>query len=61
MKPGDLVKWTSTLNHDYFNNKVNMGIFLEHVETFDHWILAEVLDAQGKKSMVMLQKKANPL
>jgi len=61
MKPGDLVKWITTSNHDYFNNNFNLGIFLEHVETYDHWVLAEVLSSQGKKSMVMLQREINPL
>ena len=61
MKPGDLVKWTTTLNHDYFNGNFNLGIFLGRVETYDRWVLAEVLDSQGKKSTVTLQKEINPL
>lgn len=61
LKSGDLVKWMITSNHNYFGDKTSLGIFLEHIETYDHWILAKVLDTRGKKMTVMLQKAANPL
>jgi hypothetical protein len=61
MKLGDLVRWANVKKHDYLSNDNRLGILLREIEIYDRWILAEVLDAQGKKMTVMLHKETNPL
>lgn len=62
MKPGDLVKWMNAKGHDYMNaDNARIGIFVKQVDVFDHWILAEILDENCKKIVVMLMKEINPI
>lgn len=62
MKLGDLVSWTNVKNHDYFDSKkVQLGIFLKELEIYDHWVLAEVVDSLGQRTVTMLQKRDNPI
>lgn len=62
MNIGDMVSWTNSKNHDYFNDQFRRyGILIEKLEEFEHWVLACVLGTQGKIDRVMLHKGDNPL
>lgn len=61
LNTGDLVTWVQTSKQDYFDGTLHLGIFLSLIETYDHWILANVLDHQGNRQVVMLQKELNPV
>lgn len=62
MNVGDMVSWSTSKNHDYFNiDFKKRGILIQKLENYDYWIYATVLDEQGKVDKVMLYKEDNPL
>lgn len=62
MSIGDIVSWSTSKNHDYFNDAFrNYGILLRKIEEYEHWVFCDVLNKQGKVDKVMLYKGENPL
>jgi len=59
---GDMVWWSTSKNHDYFNDAFRAyGTLLRKIEEYDYWILCDVLNRLGKIEKVMLCKGENPL
>jgi len=59
---GDMVWWSTSKNHDYFNDAFrDYGTLLRKIEEYDYWILCDVLNRLGKIEKVMLCKRENPL
>jgi len=62
MNIGDIVTWTTSKNHDYFNESFRRrGILLKKIEIYDYWVFGDVLNEQGKVDRAMLYKGDNPL
>jgi len=59
---GDMVWWSTSKNHDYFNDAFrDYGILLRKIDEYDYWVFCDVLNKRGTIDKVMLSKKDNPL
>lgn len=62
MNVGDMVSWSTSKNHDYFNDAFrSYGTLLRKIEEYDYWVLCDVLNERGEVDKVMLHKGENPL